>query len=108
MIKSVPNINNESADLPIVDDSGKDPKDDDQAKWSRGERLRAKKALIHEDLIQNSSILELSQQHEAEYPISNPEDQHGQSQHHEAGDQISSPAERCQHRINFFDQASLN
>ena len=109
MIKSVPNINNESADLPIVDDSGEDPKDDDQAKWSRGERLRAKKALIHEDLIQNSSILaELSQQHEAEYPISNPEDQHSQSQHHEAGDQISSHAERCQHGNNFFDQASKN
>ena len=110
MIKSVPNINNESADLPIVDDSGEDPKDDDQTnKWSRGERLRAKKALIHEDLIlKTSTLAELNQQHEAEYPISNPEDQHGQSQHHEAGDQISSPAERCQHGNNFFDQASKN
>merc|ERR1711867_146053 len=49
-----------------------------------------------------------SQQYEAEYPISNPEDQQGQSQHHEAGDQISSQAERCQHGNNFFDQASKN
>ena len=60
MIKSVPNSNNESADLPIVDESGEDPRND---------------------------------------PISNLEDQHGnnfigQGQQHEAGDQISSPAER--------------
>ena len=107
MIKSVPNINNKSADLPIVDDSGEDPKDDDQAKWSRGGRLRAKKAFIQENLIQNSSILaERSQHHEARYSISNRQDQPDQSQHHEAGYQISSQAERCQHSNNFYVQAS--
>ena len=78
MIKSVPNANNESADLPIVDDSGEDPRNDDPTnEWARGERLRAKKALIHDDLIlKTSSLAELNNQHEAEYPISNLEGQH--------------------------------
>ena len=97
MIKSVPNANNESADLPIVDDSGEDPRNDDPANnWSWGERLRAKKALIHDDLIlKTSSLAELNPQHDAEDPISNlvEQGQHGnsffdQNQQHEADDQI--------------------
>ena len=51
MIKSVPNINNESNNIPVIiddDDSGEDPITDEPAAWSRGDRLRAKKISIHE------------------------------------------------------------
>ena len=70
MIKSVPNVYNEATNIPdIVDDSGDDPKTDKPANtWSRGDRLRAKTATIHEagDLIlKTSSLVEHSQQHEA-------------------------------------------
>ena len=92
MIKSVPNVNNESNNIPGIiddDDSGEVPNTDVPATWSRGDRLRAKKITIHEAeeaILKNSIPVEQSQQHEA--------------------DELSSPVEQSQQRENFLNQAS--
>ena len=101
MIKSVPNINNENVDLPIVD-PGHDSDDDDQAKWSRGGRLRSKKALIQENLSQKSSTLpERCDHHEAKHSVSNGQVQLDKNQHNEERSQVSSPVEPYQHGNSF-------
>ena len=72
MIKSVPNYNNESNNIPGIiddDDSGEVPNTDVPATWSRGDRLRAKKTTIHEAdeaILKNPIPVEQSQQHEAD------------------------------------------
>ena len=92
MIKSVPNVNNESNNIPGIiddDDSGEDPNTDVPATWSLGDRLRARKITIHEAeeaILKNSIPVEQSQQHEA--------------------DELSSPAEQSQQRENSHNQAS--
>ena len=101
MIKSVPNTNNENVDLPIVD-PGHDSDDDDQAKWSRGGRLRSKKALIQENLSQKSSTLpERCDHHEAKHSVSNGQVLLDQNQHNEGRSQVSSPVEPYQHGNSF-------
>ena len=120
MIKSVTDTNNDNVDLPIVD-PGQDSDDDDQAKWSRGGRLRSKKALIQENLSQKSSTLaECCHHHEARHSVSNGQVQSDKNQHNEArqsvsncqvqldknqhneeGSQVSSPVEPYQHGNSF-------